>query len=94
MSQPLLRKLEIVAGEGQLSPTFDPYQANYQLQVNYDQLVFRMRAAPFSDEVVLVVEGNLLQNDQWYVIHCSQRPKGNRTCTSCKTRCLRCDRLG
>ena len=65
MSQPLLRKLE-VAGDGLvLNPPFDPYQANYQLSVSYDQLVIRLRAAPFSDEVVLVVEGSPLQSDRW-----------------------------
>lgn len=65
MSQPLLRRLEVIAGGGQLSPVFDPYQLNYQLQVDYDQLVIRLLAVPFSGEVVLIVEGNTLQTGQW-----------------------------
>lgn len=69
MSQPLLRKLEVATGLGEavhLSPTsFDPYQTAYRLQVAFEQLVVRVRAAPFSDEVVMQVEGSTLEPDHW-----------------------------
>lgn len=69
MSQPLLRKLEVAAGPSEsvhLSPTaFDPYQTAYRLQVPFEQLVVRVRAAPFSDEVIMQVEGGILEPDHW-----------------------------
>lgn len=69
MSQPLLRKLEVATGLGDavhLSPSaFDPYQTAYRLQVAFDQLVVRVRAVPFSDEIIIQVEGAVLEPDHW-----------------------------
>ncbi|XP_022698844.1 uncharacterized protein LOC111266003 isoform X1 [Varroa jacobsoni] len=74
MSQPLLRKLEVAAGPSEsvhLSPTaFDPYQTAYRLQVPFEQLVVRVRAAPFSDEVIMQVEGGILEPDHWLNYTC------------------------